>query len=161
MLEARKRQLAEKLLEKHAFPGVGTISNMAASPLRAIGEGLSRALLGAKAEVGPMAGKRLRFSNMSQVNEAKFKELKASGKTPVRSYESPTGQQVYMKENYRPGGLVGAAMDHPIIATGLGAGGLYFGGNIARNVSAMRAQANMQQQQQQQPMAAGPGQAWG
>jgi hypothetical protein len=106
------------------------ISAMLGAPVRMGKNTTLDILLGSKAKMGPMAGKRLKpvsggpGKGMREIDAARFKDIK-SGKIPGKAYEGRIGiRNMHFERKFRPGGLVGAAYKHPIYA-GIGAYLLY------------------------------------
>ena len=137
MKEARRKEIALMLSKRAsaaaASPGLITrlLTKITGAPVKGVGEGLARLTAGGKEHFGVHKGKRLQYagrSNISAQEYAKIKELaKRQGGVPgevpgigaIHKVKGPHGQTAYQKDQYRPGGLVGFAMKHPII-TGLG-----------------------------------------
>lgn len=141
-MEASRRA---EILEKVAFWGAA--GKVTAKPFQMGGSLLSDIFMGAKATKtggGFEAGSRLRSGGMKNINVDEYHSLlekkrqadkasratgyskgPVSGVPEVRSVNTPSGSTNYQKEVFRPGGLAGFAIKHPLITTGaVGAGTL-------------------------------------
>ena len=159
----RRMQLVTKLateMIKTAAPVAGGpiargVTAVASAPLKFVGDMVGSALLGAKAKAGPMAGKRLRHAGIEQIEDSVAKKLIKDKKgNIVRQLTDANGNKTWVKDKYRPGGLVGTAMKHPL-GTALGSGGVYMVGGMLSEAKKKRL---MKQQEEQQEGYVSPNQ---
>ncbi len=129
----KKLQLHRPAQAYHYAKGkaVGAAARAAGAPLRAAQGSLAALLLGPKALGGPMRGKRLRAvaggpgKGLRDISLGEYLAIKG-GDTPGKVYKGQVGRRPYLyARKYRPGGAVGMAMKHPILAGLTGLGGYY------------------------------------
>tara|TARA_B100000886_G_scaffold287964_1_gene212757 strand:- start:370 stop:960 length:591 start_codon:yes stop_codon:yes gene_type:complete len=103
---------------------------IAGAPVRGAKELLAGTLFGPKSTFGSKGdaaidGRRLKpvtgKGRFSEISKEEYNAIK-KGLQKGKAFEMKTGPlgKTYMKQNYRPGGLVGLAMKHPILASGAG-----------------------------------------
>ncbi len=120
------------------------LATAASAPVKWVGNMIASAFMGTKATRGPMIGKRLRFAGVKQIDDAAAAKLQHEGKgNLVRKVKNSSGEEMWVKDIFRPGGMVGLAMKHPVIST-MGAGGTYV---VGSNLMDARKQRLMKQQQ--------------
>lgn len=102
-------------------------SQIAAIPARGAKNTLEGLMFGSK-NVNPLSpafGKRLHSvggkDGYQQISRQEFDSIK-SGDKPGKAVKAKTGPMgsAYFKQKFRPGGLVGAAQKHPLLAGGAG-----------------------------------------
>ena len=140
VLHHKKKKLTEKLKEKTAEKvGIITkgLAKLTGAPFKGLGEVAKAIGVGTKSTRGAMKGRRLAYKGTKPISQSEYLSLKAqakrkgvdagatgSGIPGVRQKAGPQGQLYHEKDLYRPGGVAGWAMEHPVLAT-LGVGGTY------------------------------------
>jgi len=112
--------LAEALRREWAFP-----SRVAGAPFRWAGGGLKNIMLGRPegSLMSPVRGKRLRpvpggaGKGLIEIGADEYGALKERGGAELKRGKIG-GRSVFYKRKYIPGGLVGGAMKHPVLAGG-------------------------------------------
>jgi len=102
----------------------GAFGRTVSWPFRAAAGTGTSMLLGEKAKRGPMAGKRMHpvpggpGAGMREVGLAEYLNIKDK-RTPGKVFRvKADGKVHYYARKFRPGGIVGSAMKHPLIAGG-------------------------------------------
>ena len=137
----RQQAAGQRALEAPGLMGrfrrgiVGLPAQVASMPFRAAGGMFGSALMGPRALMGPMRGKRLQPVSggpgvgLRQIGWGEARDI-SSGKVPGKVVKGTLGGlPMYYARKYRPGGAVGWAMRHPLLATGGGALAYYLGSN--------------------------------
>ena len=100
------------------------VSRAAGAPVRAAHRSLASLALGKKAKRGPFRGKRMHAveggpgRGMREISMADYDDIK-EGRTKGKAYKGRIGGKTYRyARKFRPGGAVGMAMKHPLLAGG-------------------------------------------
>lgn len=141
------------LASKEKTASWAAMGKITGRPVNALRDALGTVFLGSKATKGVMKGKRMHSVGMKNIGPDEYHKLwrqqGEKGIPGVVSTKTPSGKKIYQKEHYRPGGLVGAAMKHPLITAGLG-GAAYMVGTAPRPQKQVTNNYYAQQQQQSQ-----------
>ena len=132
MQDSRRNSIITRVkLASKVGPVTKLMAKITGAPVRGVGNTIGSLVAGRKAAGGIHKGKRLQFAGRKDINVGEYSALKRKareagglpGEVPgvpgVYKVKGPKGQTVYQKDNYRPGGVIGFAMQHPILA-GLG-----------------------------------------
>lgn len=126
MAKAKRESERQHAMTKQAFTTAlrKGFYGMLGAPIRGAGSAVRSAVIGKPTAGRPWWAARKRSPgviNRNQYDRLKARAAKGEKNVPqVSKTKGPDGETVYLKERFRPGGVVGAVINKPVETLGIG-----------------------------------------